>query len=152
MSSISNHGLIAQLVDREGKVFSRVFGYYDPQFGARTWLGELVEYCDNRDLRVQVISSPATILKDIRCREFSRAGRECTHFPEEESLGQLGRADLVDPSARVTWRDPSHLYLPMPPDSPHNLPRREMVKSMTRLSPSCLWDVPAERKQRKRAA
>jgi hypothetical protein len=136
LSYLQQYGFIAQLVDHEGRVVQRVFGYPDfgdqtkrggkrivvrKPIGQRVWLRECADYCDKRGLRIQVISTPSSILSDLEGRSpfalrdheggfwLSRfASYPPVPFPEDRMLRQIGRSDLIDPSARIAYSEVEH--------------------------------------------
>lgn len=115
MSSWQNAGFIATLVDRGGQQVSKVFGYPDSgkrelttrarrkPLGVEHWLRELAAYCDAHDLKVRVLSSPQTILRDLRgSRAVQRDVAVVTEYPEERMLQRIGRRDLLDTGGRLS--------------------------------------------------
>ena len=117
MTSLQNHGLIACLVNQDGEEFCKVFGYTEHgvhlrsgkvakhSIGTKAWLLELIGYCDAHNLKIRSISSPATILGDLKWRK--QTGKEITHalntsvtMPESLMLRRLGREELFVPVVR----------------------------------------------------
>jgi|ERR1035437_1350666 hypothetical protein len=104
MTSLQNHGLIACLVNQDGGEFCKVFGYTEhgwkrgdkeqKAIGTNIWLLELIEYCEVHSLKVLSISSPQTILGDLRGMRQSVDKGQGTMYPEVMMLKQLGHADL----------------------------------------------------------
>ena len=54
-------------------------------------------YCDRHDLAVATISTPRTVLADLRMRStaLNRLGNASRPTPELALLGQIGRGDLA---------------------------------------------------------
>ena len=117
MGSVQNHGLIATLINPEGKQFSMVFGYPDfgdvrqvngrrtitrLPMGMQVWTRELIDFCDKRKLRIQSISTPATILADLKGRMHGGVARKGITLPEASMLGQLDRMDLFEKPVNET--------------------------------------------------
>ena len=112
MTSLQNQGLTATLVDQDGKEFCRVFGYYEngnrPErsknkiegkkaIGTSVWLAELIDYCDKRGLKIRCISTPQTILGDLKHRKVTGChdgSNGSVAIPELVMLAPFKRQDL----------------------------------------------------------
>lgn len=113
MGSMQYFGLIATLRDKAGKEWSKVFGYHDTgdrsseyrigkrikyfvrtPTGQRVWIQEMADYCDKHDLKVVCISSPATILTDVKNGSRVNMQNGAVWFPEYAMLSEINRPDL----------------------------------------------------------
>ena len=112
MTSLQNQGLTATLAGQDGEEFCRVFGYYEngnrPErsknkiekkkaIGTSVWLEELIDYCDKRNLKIRCISTPATILGDLKHRKPTGSHDRVNGsvaIPELVMLAPFKRQDL----------------------------------------------------------